>query len=63
MKRFLLPLLVFGCLSGVLAASLTHDPRRLPSALIGKTAPDFDLPRLDAPITRCPPTRCAARYG
>jgi cytochrome c biogenesis protein CcmG/thiol:disulfide interchange protein DsbE len=49
MKRFLLPLLVFGCLSGVLAASLTHDPRRLPSALIGKTAPPFDLPRLDAP--------------
>lgn len=47
MKRFIVPLLVFGGLSGVLAASLSHDPRRLPSALIGAPAPAFTLPRLD----------------
>lgn len=48
MKRFLIPLAVFGLLVAVLAAGLRHDPRRLPSALIGKPAPEFDLPRLDA---------------
>ncbi|MFM0326831.1 DsbE family thiol:disulfide interchange protein [Caballeronia glebae] len=48
MKRFLIPLVIFGLVVAVLAAGLRHDPRRLPSALIGKTAPGFDLPRLDA---------------
>ncbi|SAK95930.1 Thiol-disulfide isomerase/thioredoxin-like protein [Caballeronia calidae] len=48
MKRFLIPLVVFGLLVAVLAAGLRHDPRRLPSALIGKPAPAFDLPKLDA---------------
>ncbi|SAL28873.1 redoxin domain-containing protein [Caballeronia sordidicola] len=49
MKRFLLPLILFAGLSVVLAASLSNDPRRLPSAFIGKRAPAFDLPRLDTP--------------
>lgn len=49
MKRFLLPLIFFAGLSAVLAASLSNDPRRLPSALIGKSAPSFNLPRLDNP--------------
>lgn len=48
MKRFLLPLILFAGLSAVLAASLSNDPRRLPSTLIGRQAPTFDLPRLDA---------------
>ncbi|SAK81445.1 Thiol-disulfide isomerase/thioredoxin-like protein [Caballeronia hypogeia] len=48
MKRFLIPLVVLALLVGVLAAGLRHDPRRLPSALVGKPAPAFDLPRLDA---------------
>jgi cytochrome c biogenesis protein CcmG/thiol:disulfide interchange protein DsbE len=47
-KRFLLPLILFAGLSVVLAASLSNDPRRLPSTFIGKPAPAFDLPRLDA---------------
>ena len=46
MKRFLAPLIVFAVLSIFLAAALSHDPRRLPSALIGKPAPAFDLPQL-----------------
>ncbi|MEA3127599.1 MAG: cytochrome c biosis protein CcmG, thiol:disulfide interchange protein DsbE, partial [Caballeronia sp.] len=38
MKRFLLPLILFAGLSAVLAASLSNDPRRLPSTFIGKQA-------------------------
>ena len=47
MKRFLVPLAVLAGLLAVLAAGLRHDPRTLPSALVGKPAPDFTLPRLD----------------
>jgi cytochrome c biogenesis protein CcmG/thiol:disulfide interchange protein DsbE len=52
MKRFLIPLVVLAALLAVLTAGLLHDPRRLPSALIGKPAPEFDLPRLDRPQER-----------
>lgn len=55
MKRFLLPLILFAGLSAVLAASLSNDPRRLPSTFIGKQAPAFDLPRLDAADRRLSP--------
>jgi cytochrome c biogenesis protein CcmG, thiol:disulfide interchange protein DsbE len=48
MKRFLIPLALLGLLVAVLAAGLRHDPRHLPSALIGHPAPAFDLPRLGA---------------
>jgi cytochrome c biogenesis protein CcmG, thiol:disulfide interchange protein DsbE len=48
MKRFVIPLIVLAALVALLAAGLRHDPRRLPSALIGKPAPAFELPRLDA---------------
>jgi cytochrome c biogenesis protein CcmG/thiol:disulfide interchange protein DsbE len=47
-KRFVLPFIVFTVPLGFLAGSLWHDSRRLPSALIGKPAPAFELPRLDA---------------
>ena len=49
MKRYLLPLLVFVLLVGFLAAGLSLNPREVPSPLIGKPAPTFSLPRLDAP--------------
>lgn len=52
MKRFLIPLLGFAALMALLAAGLTHDPRVLPSALIGKPAPAFDLPQLQVPDAR-----------
>jgi cytochrome c biogenesis protein CcmG, thiol:disulfide interchange protein DsbE len=48
MKRALMPLAVFLGLLFLLAAGLGHDPRQLPSALIGRPAPAFDLPRLQA---------------
>jgi len=47
MKRFLLPLGVFLALAVALAAGLSRDPRALPSPLIGKPAPSFELPLLD----------------
>jgi cytochrome c biogenesis protein CcmG/thiol:disulfide interchange protein DsbE len=48
MKRYLLPLLVFIVMAGFLAIGLKLDPREVPSPLIGKPAPDFDLPQLAA---------------
>jgi len=45
-KRFLWPLALFIVLVGFLAAGLKRDPSLVPSPLIGKPAPAFDLPRL-----------------
>ncbi len=50
MTRFLLPLAAFLALAIALAAGLSHDPRELPSPLVGKPAPTFRLPML-APAT------------
>lgn len=52
MKRYLLPLLVFVVMAGFLAIGLKLDPREVPSPLIGKPAPAFDLPQLAAPEQR-----------
>jgi len=52
MKRYLLPLLVFIVMAGFLAIGLKLDPREVPSPLIGKPAPAFDLPQLAAPDQR-----------
>lgn len=52
MKRFwwfLIPLLVFAVLVFFLARGLTKDPGYVPSPLIGKPAPVFDLPQLQNP--------------
>ena len=55
MKRFLIPLAVFLLLVGFLAAGLRLDPREVPSPLIGKPAPSFDLPVLEQPGKRFTP--------
>ena len=47
--KFLVPLLLFFGLAGVLAFGLTLNPREVPSPLIDKPAPDFSLARLDQP--------------
>ncbi len=47
--RFLVPVLLFAGLAGVLAVGLRLDPNRLPSALIGKPAPVFSLESLGDP--------------
>ena len=44
----ILPLLVFAGLAGIFIVGLqSGDPSKLPSALIGQPAPQFDLPQLD----------------
>ena len=43
---FLVPAALFGVLLVVFSIGLTHDPHLLPSALIDRPAPDFDLPGL-----------------
>ena len=48
MRRFLLPLGAFIVLVGFLAVGLGLNPREVPSPLIGKPAPAFALPQLQA---------------
>ncbi|MBU0753087.1 MAG: DsbE family thiol:disulfide interchange protein [Gammaproteobacteria bacterium] len=52
MMRFLLPLAAFLVLVGFLAVGLNLNPREVPSPLVGKPAPAFDLPQLAAPDKR-----------
>jgi len=55
MKRFLWPLVIFFLLVGFLAAGLKLDPREVPSPLVGKPAPAFELPVLHQPDKRFVP--------
>jgi cytochrome c biogenesis protein CcmG/thiol:disulfide interchange protein DsbE len=49
--RYAIPLVVFLIIAGFLASRLRggYDPHILPSALIDKPAPDFQLPQLQEP--------------
>ena len=49
MNRFVLPLGIFAVLVALLGIGLTLNPREVPSPLIGKPAPHFELPQLGAP--------------
>ena len=55
MKRFLWPLAIFFLLVGFLAAGLKLNPREVPSPLVGKPAPAFELPLLHQPDKRFVP--------
>jgi cytochrome c biogenesis protein CcmG/thiol:disulfide interchange protein DsbE len=55
MKRFLLPLGIFILLVAFLAVGLKLDPREVPSPLVGKAAPAFELPILQQPDKRFVP--------
>jgi cytochrome c biogenesis protein CcmG/thiol:disulfide interchange protein DsbE len=46
MMRFILPLVVFLVLAGFLYVGLSLDPHEVPSPLINKAAPAFNLPQL-----------------
>lgn len=46
--RFLIPLAVFAIMVIFLAIGLTLNPREVPSPLIGKPAPTFNLPQVAA---------------
>lgn len=47
--KFLIPLILFVVLIGFLAVGLNRDPHEVPSPLINKLAPAFNLPQLDNP--------------
>jgi cytochrome c biogenesis protein CcmG/thiol:disulfide interchange protein DsbE len=55
MTRFLWPLGILILLVGFLAVGLTLNPREVPSPLIGKPAPAFELPILQQPDKRFVP--------
>jgi cytochrome c biogenesis protein CcmG, thiol:disulfide interchange protein DsbE len=52
MKRYLIPLAVFVLMAGFLAVGLKLNPREIPSPLVNKPAPAFELPRLRDPATK-----------
>jgi cytochrome c biogenesis protein CcmG, thiol:disulfide interchange protein DsbE len=58
MKRYLLPLGLFLGLAVFLGVGLDRNPHELPSPLVGRAAPPFDLPRLAADAGAGP-----ARFG
>ena len=49
MTRFLLPLAILILLVGFLAVGLKLDPREVPSPLVGRQAPAFELPVFQQP--------------
>jgi cytochrome c biogenesis protein CcmG/thiol:disulfide interchange protein DsbE len=49
MTRFLIPLVLFAVLVVFLAIGLRHDPHEIPSPLINKPAPAFQLAQLKDP--------------
>lgn len=49
MSRFVLPFVIFVILVVFLAIGLRHDPHEVPSPLINKAAPAFQLPQLHEP--------------
>lgn len=49
MLKYLLPLVLFAALLVLLGIGLSLNPREVPSPLIGKPAPSFELPSLDDP--------------
>lgn len=46
MMRYLAPLIIFGALLALLAVGLNRDPRLVPSPLVGKPTPAFQLSEL-----------------
>lgn len=49
--KFILPLALFGILVAFLWRGLSLNPREVPSPLVGKPAPQFELPKLGEPGT------------
>ena len=47
--RFAVPLALFAVLAVFLGIGMTRDPHEVPSPLVGRPAPGFELTRLEAP--------------
>lgn len=54
--KYIAPLIAFLAMSTLLGIGLTLDPKAIPSMLIGKTAPEFDLPVLNNEAIRFKPS-------
>ncbi|MGI9319712.1 MAG: DsbE family thiol:disulfide interchange protein [bacterium] len=52
MNRYVLPLVLFAGLAMLLWRGLSLDPREIPSVLIDKSAPAFELEQLHNPVER-----------
>ncbi|MBA3033986.1 MAG: DsbE family thiol:disulfide interchange protein [Gammaproteobacteria bacterium] len=61
MNRFLLPLGIFIVLVGFLAVGLRLNPREVPSPLVGKPAPDFNVPQLHDETAKFSPQEMAGK--
>jgi cytochrome c biogenesis protein CcmG/thiol:disulfide interchange protein DsbE len=61
MNRFLLPLGIFIALVVMLFVGLSLNPREVPSPLIGKPAPPFQLPHLQQPEKSFSPAEVKGR--
>jgi cytochrome c biogenesis protein CcmG/thiol:disulfide interchange protein DsbE len=61
MKRFLFPLLVFSSLVIFLAVGLRLNPKEMPSPLIGKQVPAFQLTQLHDPEKTISPSDMAGQ--
>lgn len=61
MNKFVWPLIVFIALVGLLAVGLNLNPREVPSPLIGKPAPAFELPQLANPEAKFSPKEMLGR--
>lgn len=59
--RFAIPVFVLIGMMLMLAVGLKLDPREVPSPFIGKAAPQFELPLLDAPEKMFSPADMAGR--
>ena len=61
MSRYLWPLGIFLVLVVFLGKGLTLDPREVPSPLVGKAAPPFELPQLHEPNRKFSPAEMKGR--
>ena len=61
MSKYLLPLGVFIVVAGFLFYGLNLNPREVPSPLVGKPAPAFQLPRLHQPTESFTPKEMAGK--
>jgi cytochrome c biogenesis protein CcmG/thiol:disulfide interchange protein DsbE len=51
MARYVALIIVFAVFMGIFALGLQRDPRKLPSVLIDKPAPEYELPRVKDPLS------------
>lgn len=51
MARYIALIVVFAVLIGIFAVGLNRDPRKLPSPLIDRPAPEYELPRVEDPLS------------